>query len=113
MDAPVDEKAVAALESLYSTPAKARELAQLREIFAFVRGAGQGQVLSDVPMVNGKLLDLVGLLETMTKRGGVRRVQDNNLWNEVTTELGLTFDRPTLYAISVHYKNFLYGYEQV
>lgn len=35
-------------------------------------------------MVNGKLLDLVALLETITKRGGVRRVQDQGLWDEVS-----------------------------
>lgn len=40
-------------------------------------------------MVNGKLLDLVALLETMTKRGGVRRVQDKNLWKEVSPTSGL------------------------
>lgn len=40
-------------------------------------------VLGDMPVVNGQLLDLVALLGTITKRGGVRRVQDQNLWNEV------------------------------
>lgn len=47
-------------------------------------GPFQGTVLRDVPMVSGKLLDLVALLETITKRGGVRRVQDKGLWDEVS-----------------------------
>ncbi|CBN79792.1 ARID/BRIGHT DNA binding domain containing protein [Ectocarpus siliculosus] len=108
----MDERAVAALESLYSGPIKAGELVRAREIFAFLRGNGQGAVLRDVPMVNGKLLDLVALLETITKRGGVRRVQDKGLWDEVTSELGLDSGQQTLFTISVHYKNFLYGFEQ-
>lgn len=41
MDVPVDEKAVAALESLYSGPTTTRQLAQSREIFAFLRNEGQ------------------------------------------------------------------------
>lgn len=32
---------------------------------------------------------------------------------QVLTELGHPFDRQTLFAVSVHYKDFLYGYEQV
>lgn len=36
-----------------------------------------------MPVVNGQLLDLVALLGAITKRGGVRRVQDQSLWNEV------------------------------
>lgn len=36
-----------------------------------------------MPVVNGQLLDLVALLGAITKRGGVRRVQDQRLWNEV------------------------------
>lgn len=43
----------------------------------------QRPVLGDVPVVNGQLLDLVALLGAITKRGGVRRVQDQSLWNEV------------------------------
>ena len=45
--------------------------------------AAQGAFLADVPVVNGQLLDLVALLGAITKRGGVRRVQDQRLWNEV------------------------------
>lgn len=37
----MDERAVAALESLYSGPIKARELVRAREIFAFLRSNGQ------------------------------------------------------------------------
>lgn len=37
----VEEKAVEALEGLYSGPMQARELAQAREIFAFLRANGQ------------------------------------------------------------------------
>lgn len=28
-------------------------------------------------------------------------------------ELGLPFDRQSLYGVSMHYKNYLYAYEQV
>ena len=35
------------------------------------------------------------------------------LSSQVLTELGHPFDRQTLFAVSVHYKDFLYGYEQV
>lgn len=41
MEVAVDEKAVAALESLYSGPTATRQLAQAREIFAFLRNEGQ------------------------------------------------------------------------
>ena len=37
----MDERAVAALEGLYSGPIKARELVRAREIFAFLRSNGQ------------------------------------------------------------------------
>lgn len=41
MDGRVDEKAVEALESLYSGPTSTRQLAQAREIFSFLRSEGQ------------------------------------------------------------------------
>lgn len=35
------------------------------------------------------------------------------LGGQVMAELGLPFDRQTLFGVSMHYKTFLYGYEQV
>ena len=34
-------------------------------------------------------------------------------FSQVMTGLGYPFDRQTLFAVSMQYKNFLYGYEQV
>lgn len=52
MDVPVDEKAVAALESLYSGPTTTRQLAQAREIFAFLRNEGQVRSYTEVDVSN-------------------------------------------------------------
>lgn len=43
-------------------------------------------MLEEVPSVDGgaTVLDIVTLLETIAKRGGVRRVQDQSLWKEVS-----------------------------
>lgn len=41
MSGAVEENAVAALEALYSGPMQGRELAQAREIFAYLRSNGQ------------------------------------------------------------------------
>eukprot|EP00904_Undaria_pinnatifida_P003887 jgi/Undpi1/1349/HiC_scaffold_11.g04741.m1 len=115
MSGAVEESAVVALEALYSGPMQGRELSQAREIFAYLRSNGQGAVLTKVPSINNSkaVLDIVGLFNSISKRGGVRRVQEQNQWKEVLTELGHPFDRQTLFAVSVHYKDFLYGYEQV
>lgn len=43
MSGAVEEKAVAALEALYSGPLQERSLARVREIFAFHRANGQVQ----------------------------------------------------------------------
>lgn len=45
----------------------------------------KARVLDSVPSVDGgaTVLDIVGLLDTITKRGGVRRVQEQSLWKEV------------------------------
>lgn len=41
MDGPVEEKAVTSLEGMYAGLGQKRELAQAREIFAFLRQSGQ------------------------------------------------------------------------
>lgn len=46
MSGAVEEKAVTALEALYSGPMQGRELAQAREIFAYLRSNGQVSHLS-------------------------------------------------------------------
>ena len=48
MSGAVEENAVAALEALYSGPTQGRELAQAREIFAYLRSNGQ---VSHVPVL--------------------------------------------------------------
>lgn len=48
MESEAEEKAVASLEGLYSGLGQKRELAQAREIFAFLRQSGQVQRASVV-----------------------------------------------------------------
>ncbi|CAM9330270.1 unnamed protein product, partial [Choristocarpus tenellus] len=108
------DTAVPVLEALYAGPRQQRSLLLLREIFGFLRANGQGNLLNAVPSltIGGPPLDLIGLYGAMTKRGGVQRVQDQGLIEEVMAEMGHPYNRQTCYAITLHYKNYLYAYEQ-
>lgn len=42
-----------------------------------------------------------------------RRIDVPCIAGQVMAEMGLPFDRKTLSGVSMHYRSFLYGYEQV
>ncbi|CAN0022196.1 unnamed protein product, partial [Discosporangium mesarthrocarpum] len=106
--------AVPVLEGLYAGPGQEGSLRLLRDIFDFLRANGQGHFLDVIPslVMGGPPIDLIALYEAMVKRGGVQRVQEKGLLEELIAELGYSYDRPTCYTITLHYKNYLYAYEQ-
>lgn len=49
-------------------------------------------MLHEVPSLDGgvTVLDTIALFDTITKRGGVRRVQEQSLWKEVKGSDGVS-----------------------